>query len=219
MSSRVFDGLLQALRPFVSAITARTLVESAIRRQRLSLDQLEQHGITPALRRAIERGLSMYLGDARQRSLCRRAIQELVERGLKATPEDAPGPERIPVRSERDVVVARSKARTMAAALGFDSTEQIKIITAVSELSRNIHAYAGEGEIILRAPPDGQRGIEIVARDCGAGIPNLDEVLSGQFRSKNGMGLGLVGCRRLMSYFDVQTSPDQGTCVTMTKIL
>ena len=107
----------------------------------------------------------------------------------------------------------------MAAAFGFDSTEQIKIVTAVSELSRNIHSYVGEGEIILRAPPDGQRGIEIVALDDGPGIPNLDEILAGDYKSKSGMGLGLRGCKRLMTNFEVQTSPEAGTRVTMTKIL
>lgn len=219
MASPVFDRLLQALRPFVSAITARTLVESALRRQRLSRDMLEQHGITPALRRAIERGLSMYLGDARKRSLCRKALQELAEQRHDPGAAVLPEPERIPVRSERDVVVARSRARTLAAAFGFDSTEQIKIVTAVSELSRNIHAYVGEGEIILRAPADGKRGIEIVAMDAGPGIPNLDAILSGEYNSNSGMGLGLRGCQRLMTHFDVQTSPEQGTRVTMSKIL
>jgi len=190
-----------------------------MRRQRLSRDMLEQHGITPALQRAIERGLSMYLGDARQRSLCRRALQELAQKGVESGSAEVPGPERIPVRCERDVVVARSRARTLAAAYGFDSTEQIKIVTAVSELSRNIHAYVGEGEILLRAPADGKRGIEIVATDSGPGIPHIDAILSGDYQSKSGMGLGLRGCKRLMTHFEVQTSPEQGTCVTMTKIL
>ena len=219
MGSRVFDGLLHALRPFVSTITARTLVESAMRRQRLNRDLLEQHGITPALREAVERGLSMYLGDARQRNLCRRALADLVEMGPNAKGAAAPGPERIPVRTERDVVLARSKARTMAAALGFNSTEQVKIVTAVSELSRNIFAYAGEGEILLRTPRNGLRGIEIVAKDHGPGISNLEEIFSGWFKSKSGMGLGLKGCKLLMTHFDVQSAPGQGTCVTMSKIL
>ena len=76
-----------------------------------------------------------------------------------------------------------------------DATEQIKIVTAVSELSRNIYAYAGSGEIELSALDSGQPGLQIVARDRGPGIPNLDEVLSGTFQSKSGLPvINLPGC-------------------------
>ncbi len=219
MRAEVFDSLLRALRPFVSAITARTVVESAMRRQRIGKEMLEKHGVTEALTRAIDRSLAMYLGSTRQRRACRAALQALGEDALAGGGEGEFTRERVRVCSERDVVLARSKARDLAASLGFDATEQIKIVTAVSELSRNICAYAGEGEIIFRKPAGGKPGLEIEAVDQGPGIPNLGDVLAGEFKSRTGMGLGLRGCKRIMTHFRVESSPGRGTRVVMSKLL
>ena len=95
----------------------------------------------------------------------------------------------------------------------------VKVATVVSELARNIHQYAGEGVILLH-PLNGTRpGMRVTARDSGPGIPHLDQVLSGRWRSKNGMGLGLLGTRRLMNTFEIVAPPGQGTTVVVEKFV
>ena len=105
----------------------------------------------------------------------------------------------------------------MAAELGFDRASTIKVATAVSELARNIFNYAGSGIVVL-APLEGHRvGMRILAEDQGPGIPNLDDILEGNYRSRTGMGLGILGSRKIMDSFDIQSTPGKGTRVVMQK--
>ena len=125
----------------------------------------------------------------------------------------------IPVESEEDVVLARQRARQVAGSLSFDSQDQIRIATAVSEIARNAYSYAGGGVIEFRV--DGATApqlLQIIVRDRGAGIRNLDEILSGQYRSKTGMGLGIIGARRLLDRVDIDSSP-KGTTIALKKLL
>src|SRR4051794_4148443 len=85
----------------------------------------------------------------------------------------------VPITTDVDVVVARQKGREIAAGHGFSATEQTLIATAISELARNIVSYAERGEITLSAIEDaGRRGILVVARDEGPGIPNIPLAMS-----------------------------------------
>jgi signal transduction histidine kinase len=127
------------------------------------------------------------------------------------------------VRREADIVAVRDRVRRLARDLGFDQTTQIKITTAVSELTRNIYEYAGAGAITLAlaARADGATGLHITARDDG---PGMDEqtaqaVLRGRYRSPSGLGVGLAGTRRLMDEFALDTAPGTGTRVTVVKWL
>lgn len=117
----------------------------------------------------------------------------------------------IPVSSEEDLRLARSAAREMALALGSSSLCAQRIATAVSELGRNIVSYTPGGSIRLEPRSDRLR---IVASDRGNGIAHLDAVLSGAYRSKTGLGRGLLGVRRMMDHFDIETGP-QGTRITV----
>jgi signal transduction histidine kinase/CheY-like chemotaxis protein len=123
------------------------------------------------------------------------------------------------IRDERDVVLARQRARQVAGLLRFDSQDQTRIATAVSEIARNAYSYAGGGraEICLEGATAPQVLIVRVI-DQGRGIHNLDHVLSGQYRSSTGMGVGLTGSRRLMDGFEIQSS-ESGTTVCLKKIL
>jgi serine/threonine-protein kinase RsbT len=129
------------------------------------------------------------------------------------------GPESldIPIKVEDDIVRARVAGRDMCRELGLSEINQVKIATAISELARNIFHYAKTGNISLRrlAPP--RPGIEIIAIDRGPGIPNMTLVLSGQYKSKTGMGKGLFGTKRLVDFFDVDTGPNKGTRITLRK--
>src|SRR6185436_2228032 len=109
--------------------------------------------------------------------------------------------------------------RQIAQALGFDSTEQTRIATAVSEIARNAFSYGDGGQvdfIVEGAMPP--QVLTILVADTGRGIARLDDVMTGRYRSPHGMGLGITGARRLMDQFDVRSS-EHGTRVTLTKIL
>jgi serine/threonine-protein kinase RsbT len=122
------------------------------------------------------------------------------------------------VSSDADVVEAREKGRELSAQLGFSSIDLTLIVTAISEVARNILLYAREGEITLRLDKDGGRpGIVVVARDDGPGIPDLDLAMRDSFSTGNGLGLGLPGARRLMDEFEIESEISKGTTVVMKK--
>lgn len=123
------------------------------------------------------------------------------------------------IHHEHDIVGARQRARQIAAELGFDGTEQTRIATAVSEIARNAFTYAGGGRVDYVVDGSVAPQLLIVRiSDSGPGIRNLEEVLTGRYRSETGMGLGIVGTRRLMDHFEIQSTP-RGTTVSLKKIL
>jgi len=127
--------------------------------------------------------------------------------------------ERIAIESDADVVVARQRARALAAQVDLTSTDQTLLATAISELARNITAYAVRGEVLVGVVRGdrGRRGVRVVARDDGPGIEDIQAALTDGYTTGNGLGLGLPGARRLVDEFDIQTAPGQGTTVTLVK--
>ena len=123
---------------------------------------------------------------------------------------------RVDLRHDEGVVTARQRTRDVAELLGFDRLEQTRIATAVSELARNAHRYAGGGEVRIACGPD-RLTVQVI--DQGPGIANLDEVLSGRYMSATGLGRGLVGVRQLMDEFDITAPAGRGTRVTVSKRL
>lgn len=126
------------------------------------------------------------------------------------------------VRREADIIKVRDRIRRLAREMGFDSTTQIKITTAVSEITRNIYEYAKQGAITLSLAERGpDLGVQITARDDGPGIDDatLKAILRGSYQSVSGLGVGLAGTRKLMDEFDLQTGEGQGTRVTVIKWL
>jgi signal transduction histidine kinase/DNA-binding response OmpR family regulator len=123
------------------------------------------------------------------------------------------------VRSEHDAVLARQRARAIAATLKFDVQAQTRIATAVSEIVRNAFQYAGGGSIDFEIDNGPEKMFVISVRDQGRGISNLDEILGGQYVSSTGMGLGMIGAKRLLDRFDVQTQRGRGTVVTLGKLI
>ena len=122
------------------------------------------------------------------------------------------------VSSDSDVVAAREKGRELSARLGFSSIDLTLIVTAISEVARNILLYAREGDIVLRLDNhDGHRGIVVEARDEGPGIPDLELAMRDSYSTGNGLGLGLPGARRLMDEFEIQSELSKGTTVVMKK--
>src|SRR4051794_28672171 len=113
------------------------------------------------------------------------------------------------LRLEQDVVLARQRARQVAALLGFEAQDQTRLATAVSEVGRNAFQYAGGGKVEF-AVADGPPRLLVRVRDHGPGIPHLQDVLEGRYHSPTGMGVGLAGSRRLMDEFRVESAPGAG---------
>ncbi len=126
----------------------------------------------------------------------------------------------IAIRHERDVVVARQRAREIARLVGFDDQDQTRIATAVSEIVRNAFRYAGGGKVEFSIEGASVPQLLLVrVSDRGPGIANLEEVLSGRYRSTTGMGMGIVGAHRLMDQVEIDSRPGAGTVVLLKKIL
>ncbi len=124
------------------------------------------------------------------------------------------------IQSEKDIVAARQRARQIAAHIGFEVQDQTRIATALSEIARNAHSYAGGGTVSFlvegRTPP---QLFCISIQDKGPGVRNLDKVLSGEYKSRTGMGMGILGARRLVDQFHIESGPDKGTTVWLRKLL
>lgn len=127
---------------------------------------------------------------------------------------------RLPLSGETDIVLARKRTRRLAELIGFEAQDQTRITTAASEIARNAleHAKGGSIEFHISATPVHQQ-LEIVISDRGPGIARLDGVLEGSVRSAAGMGVGLIGARRLMDDFAIDTAPTGGTTVRLVKHL
>jgi hypothetical protein len=92
--------------------------------------------------------------------------------------------------------------------------------TPVSEIACNAFLYAGRGRAeFLAEAKESPQLFRIRISDWGKGIANLQAILDGQYRSQSGMGLGLVGARRLMDQFNIDSKPGEGTVVDLAQHL
>lgn len=122
------------------------------------------------------------------------------------------------LHTEADLIAVRRAARRMAEALGFPVTDTTEIVTAVTEIARNITAHAGRGVVSLAAEPrDGRTALVVRAVDEGPGISDVARALEDGYTTTGGLGLGLPGARRLMDRLDIETRPGRGTVVQMWK--
>jgi signal transduction histidine kinase/DNA-binding response OmpR family regulator len=120
---------------------------------------------------------------------------------------------------DQDVVTARHRAAQLGQLLGFDTSEQTRVATAVSEIVRNAFRYARDGSVTFVVDEESKpQRLIVKVTDSGPGIRDLDDVLSGRYQSDTGLGLGIVGAQRLMDDFSIETS-SQGTSVTLQKLL
>ena len=124
---------------------------------------------------------------------------------------------RVAIRSDTDIVIARQKGRALAAHLGFSSTDQTLIATAISEVARNILRYAKTGEIRFQTETNGKAAMTIVAHDEGPGIPDVAVALQNGYSTSGSLGMGLPGSKRIMDEFMIVSEVGKGTTVTMKK--
>jgi serine/threonine-protein kinase RsbT len=126
----------------------------------------------------------------------------------------------VPIERELDIVSARQAGRELASALGFSSTDQTLLATAISEVARNIVSYAGRGTVVVSSVDEaGRRGIVVIASDHGPGISDIGDAMRDGFSTGNSLGVGLPGARRLVDDFHLVSAPGQGTTVTLKKWL
>ena len=126
--------------------------------------------------------------------------------------------EQLPIATEYDVVIARQTVRKWGAELGFNLVDQTKVLTAASELARNVLVHGGGGTARLEILNDGsRRGLRLTFEDQGPGIPDIELALRDGYTTGSGLGLGLGGSKRLVSDFDFTSTVGKGTRVTITK--
>src|SRR5262245_42568911 len=123
-----------------------------------------------------------------------------------------------PVQSDLDVVLVRQKVRDWAIQVGFNLVDQTKIVTAASELARNVIQHGNGGAVRMEALNDAQRrGLRLIFEDEGPGIADVEMALRDGFTTRGGLGLGLGGAKRLSSEFEIDTQPGRGTKVMITR--
>jgi serine/threonine-protein kinase RsbT len=125
----------------------------------------------------------------------------------------------IAIVNEQDIVVARKGIREAAVGVGFGLTDVTRIVTAASELSRNVYIYGGGGLVTWRVLLGDRQGLEIAFSDDGPGIEDLDKAMQPGYTSGRGMGMGMPGAKRLMDEMVVESAVGVGTTVTVRKWL
>ena len=124
----------------------------------------------------------------------------------------------VKIETEADIAMARRAVRDLASKMGFGITETALIVTAVSELGRNAHKYAGGGVMQWHTLRNGKNaGLELRFEDHGPGIANVEEALREGYSTGGGLGMGLPGAKRLMDQLDIQSTIGKGTTVTVRK--
>jgi serine/threonine-protein kinase RsbT len=126
--------------------------------------------------------------------------------------------ERLTLTNREEIVVARQAVRRHAVALAFSLVDQTKVVTAASELARNVVQHAGGGHMTIEVVGDAARqGLRLTFEDQGPGIRDVERVLRGGYSTGGGLGLGLSGSKRLSNEFEIESTVGKGTRVVITR--
>ena len=124
----------------------------------------------------------------------------------------------VTIKKEQDVVLFRNRIRESALKIRMGLVNQTKLITAASELVRNMLRYAGGGEVSIEVVSKGrENGVRLVFTDKGPGIPDINLAMKDGYSSGKSLGLGLPGAKRLVSEFAITSELNKGTIVTIIK--
>ena len=197
--------IIRVLERYLSSVNAKLLVERALREKALTTETFAREDLV-RIGGGLRRGVELFVKPGNRKE----ALEAI---GALCGPDTAtPEPSGIDLGVEGDIVSACNQARRMCETAGAKSFAMHKVMTIVSELSRNIVSYAGTGRIELTLTGDKGRTLAIRATDNGSGIDNLEEIMSGRYQSKTGLGKGIIGTKRLSDRFDISTGPN-GTVV------
>ncbi len=199
-----YQRLLRLLQKHLSTVNAEVALSRALRECEISRELFSVRDLPRTVSQLKQHTRLFIL--PHKRDLLERDLEAFVGRSQTADTED------IAIQAEEDISRARMAALALAKDFGAGSVTAQKIATIVSELARNIVSYAGEGRIMLSVVDSVPRKMQIHASDDGPGIQNLNEILSGQYKSRTGLGKGILGVKRLANRFDLQTD-QRGTRV------
>lgn len=122
------------------------------------------------------------------------------------------------IEKEQDVVPFRNRVKEHAVKIGMGLVNQTKLITAASELVRNMLKYGGGGKAVIEVISQGrENGVRLTFKDNGPGIKDIAQAMKDGFSTGKSLGLGLPGTKRLVSEFDIKSTVGEGTTVTITK--
>ena len=122
------------------------------------------------------------------------------------------------IEKEQDVVPFRNRVKEFAVKIGMSLVNQTKLITAASELVRNMLKYAGGGQVIIEAITEGRdNGVRLTFRDEGPGIKDIPLAMKDGFSSGKSLGIGLPGAKRLVNEFEIKSTVGEGTTVSIIK--
>jgi serine/threonine-protein kinase RsbT len=209
------DRLLRTLESCMDRPSAQGTLRLCVSMARVDVQAMRARD-GERLLKCLQHSLEAVVRDPRRRGACADGLAQVLA-SRDVTPDDGPRRAEVAISEEYDIVQARAVGRDVATDLGFSPTAQVKIATVISELARNIFAYAGAGTIAITGLDDGRPGIEIVASDQGPGVADVDLVLSGDYESRTGLGIGLRGSKKLMDEFAIESVPGKGTTVRARK--
>ena len=126
--------------------------------------------------------------------------------------------EKIAIVQEVDVVLLRNRVKEYAVKIGMGLVNQTKLITAASELVRNMLRYGNGGEVLVEVVSQGrENGVRLTFTDKGPGIADVKAAMKDGYSTGRSLGLGLPGTKRLVSEFDIKSELGKGTTVTIIK--
>lgn len=190
------------------AILAATATTVGLRRDRIGPRHL------PDLLAHVQASFGFFGVPEDRRNECLTRLREIAAPPIAPR---APGPVAIPIEHEADIVRARLAGKLLCRELRFSDGCTAKVVAAISEVARNIFKHAKKGSVTVRATPGDPAGLEIVARDNGPGIADVDALLTATNRC-NAPGAGLRGARDLVDAFAVVSRLGLGTTVTLRKV-
>ncbi len=208
-----YHKTLSQLETFLSPAVARALLARTLKEHGVNASKLTR-GDLMRMSTDLRRGVHLFVHETR-----RTEADTAIAKYCSGTSQ-LPAGITLSIVAEFDIARVRAEARRMCTECGANPFSMQRIATVVSELARNMVLYASGGELTM-TPKTHSNGahntsnrIRIVAVDQGPGIPNLDHILSGNYKSKTGMGRGLLGTKRLAEHFHVSTG-GSGTTITV----
>lgn len=127
--------------------------------------------------------------------------------------------ENILVKTEQDVVFLRNRIQEYAVKLRMGLVNQTKLLTAASELVRNMLRYGGGGRVVCEtiSNPSLQTGVRLTFIDKGPGIADLEKAMKDGYSTNKSLGVGLPGAKRLVNEFELKSELGKGTTVMIIK--
>lgn len=205
LEKRLFGTLVR----YTSEPTARGILQRARRGRN------EKRGDTKAYFDLVMFGAKLFVEDTRHTELTE-SLQQVCFGSIRVEPP-RPRPHEIEIRDEHSSRRARLLVRRLVRGAGGRELTAVRAATALSELTRNALMYAGGGSVRVELN-DRDRKLRVIVRDDGPGIGDLDLILRGGYRSKTGLGRGLLGVRKLADHFHAQTS-ESGTTVCFEMVV